>query len=676
MIRTLDQFHGRQREIERVMARIDSPTPQSVSIVGQRRIGKSSLLWHLTQTEIHTRYLQTPECYLFALLDFQGMQHLDQEGFCRQFGHTLNAAVDFEVPELRDFSAVEATVQELDRAGMRLVCLFDEFETVTRNAGFGAGFFGFLRALANGYPVAFITASRRPLQNLCHTQEISESPFFNIFAQIRLGPLSSAEVHSLITAPSAAAGLPLEPHCDAIVALSGRLPFFVQMACSATFECLVEKEEEQLDIDQVERRFLEEADAHFRYLWEGCEEEERQVITLLANAQNVPPQHTSVFKELATEGYIENGADGNRLFSRCFAAYLPDLVPPAVPEPATEVETSESTAPQNGDSTQLPPLPEGVQPFPKIIGQSTAIRRVFALIQRAAASEITVLLTGETGTGKELVARTIHEKSQRHQGPFVAVNCGAIAEHLQESEFFGHKKGAFTDAHADRQGLFEAADGGTLFLDEIGETSLSAQVKLLRTLQEGEVRRVGENIARPVNVRLICATNRLLDEEIAAGRFREDLYYRLYVLAVKLPPLRQRRSDIPLLVEHFLATQAAKVSPAAMTQLQQYAWPGNIRELENQLASAGAMAGGDKIEPEHLWSHLQKQTEFAPPPPLQEQELELALPLKDAREQFEKRYIHAWLQKLDWDLDAVSARLDLSRSRLYELIRRHDLKEE
>ena len=226
------------------MARIDSPTPQSVSIVGQRRIGKSSLLWHLAQAEIHTRYLQTPERYLFALLDFQGMQHLDQEGFCRQFGHTLNAAVDFEVPELRDFSAVEATVQELDRAGMRLVCLFDEFETVTRNAGFGTGFFGFLRALANGYPVAFITASRRPLQNLCHTQEISESPFFNIFAQIRLGPLSPAEVQSLIAAPSAAAGLPLQPHCDAIVALSGRLPFFVQMACSATFECLVEKEEE------------------------------------------------------------------------------------------------------------------------------------------------------------------------------------------------------------------------------------------------------------------------------------------------------------------------------------------------------------------------------------------------------------------------------------------------
>jgi DNA-binding NtrC family response regulator len=351
-------------------------------------------------------------------------------------------------------------------------------------------------------------------------------------------------------------------------------------------------------------------------------------------------------------------------------------VSPAALEPATEVETPESTAPPNGDSTQLPPLPEGVQPFPKIIGQSVAIRRVFALIQRAAASEVTVLLTGETGTGKELVARTIHEQSQRHQGPFVAVNCGAIAEHLQESEFFGHKKGAFTDAHTDRQGLFEAADSGTLFLDEIGETSLSAQVKLLRTLQEGEVRRVGENIPRPVNVRLICATNRLLDEEIAAGRFREDLYYRLYVLAVRLPPLRQRRSDIPLLVEHFLTAQATKISPAAMAQLQQHAWPGNIRELENQLASAGAMAGGDKIEPGHLWSHLQKQTEPAPPLPLQEQELELALPLKDAREQFEKRYIHAWLQKLDWDLDAVSARLDLSHSRLYELIRRHDLKEE
>ncbi len=200
MIRALDQFYGRQREIERVMARIDSPTPQSVSIVGQRRIGKSSLLWHLSQPQIHTHYLEKPENYLFVLLDFQGMKHLDQEGFCLQLGQTLNAATHFDVPELHNFSAVETAVQELDRAGMRLVCLFDEFETVTRNAGFGTAFFGFLRSLANGYPVAFITASRRPLQSLCHTQEISESPFFNIFAQIRLGPLSPPEVQNLISA--------------------------------------------------------------------------------------------------------------------------------------------------------------------------------------------------------------------------------------------------------------------------------------------------------------------------------------------------------------------------------------------------------------------------------------------------------------------------------------------
>jgi two-component system, NtrC family, response regulator PilR len=237
-----------------------------------------------------------------------------------------------------------------------------------------------------------------------------------------------------------------------------------------------------------------------------------------------------------------------------------------------------------------------------IIGQSPKMRAIFELIQTVAPQNSRVLITGESGTGKELVARAIHENSQRVAAPFITINCGAFPETLLESELFGYVKGAFTGANENRQGLFQAAHGGTLFMDEIGNMSLTMQVKLYRVLQEGKVRPVGSTDESDVDVRIIAATNKDFTKEIAEGRFREDLYYRLSVIPVQLPPLRERRDDIPLLARHFLETfrktmekNIAGISPEAMRKLESYDWPGNVRELENTMERAVALETGREI---------------------------------------------------------------------------------
>jgi two-component system, NtrC family, response regulator PilR len=237
-----------------------------------------------------------------------------------------------------------------------------------------------------------------------------------------------------------------------------------------------------------------------------------------------------------------------------------------------------------------------------IIGESAKMRAIFELIQTVAPQNSRVLITGESGTGKELVARAIHENSQRAAAPFITINCGAFPETLLESELFGYMKGAFTGATENRQGLFQAAHGGTLFMDEIGNMSLTMQVKLYRVLQEGKVRPVGSTDESDVDVRIIAATNKNFAREIAEGRFREDLYYRLSVIPVQLPPLRERREDIPLLARHFLETfsksmekNVAAISPEAMRKLESYDWPGNVRELENTMERAVALETGPEI---------------------------------------------------------------------------------
>jgi Nif-specific regulatory protein len=228
--------------------------------------------------------------------------------------------------------------------------------------------------------------------------------------------------------------------------------------------------------------------------------------------------------------------------------------------------------------------------FSDIIGDSSAMREIFRQLEKVIDTRATVCIEGETGTGKEVIASAIHYQGRRRDKLFVAQNCAAVPENLLESELFGHKKGAFTGADHDKKGLFEVADGGTLFLDEIGEMSLGLQAKLLRVLQEGEIRPVGATAARPIDVRIICATNRSLDKEVERGAFRQDLFYRLRVFPLRLPPLRERREDVPLLVHHFLRKYTAEmnkpvsgITPEAIDQLSAYAWPGNIRELENEV---------------------------------------------------------------------------------------------
>jgi two-component system response regulator AtoC len=249
----------------------------------------------------------------------------------------------------------------------------------------------------------------------------------------------------------------------------------------------------------------------------------------------------------------------------------------------------------------------------ELIAESPAMRRLLELASRVAGHDTTVLITGESGTGKEVLARAIHRMSSRATAPFVAINCAAIPEQLLESELFGHVRGAFTGATADRAGLFEDADGGTLLLDEIGDLPLALQAKLLRVLEEGEIRRVGESKSRRVDVRLLAATARKLDAARAAGHFRDDLYYRLNVVELAVPPLRERQEDIPALLTHF-AQQAAQrlghpvsLSPAALAFLSHYAWPGNVRELRNAVERAAVLGTGHRLEREDFPLDLRVQ---------------------------------------------------------------------
>ncbi len=253
--------------------------------------------------------------------------------------------------------------------------------------------------------------------------------------------------------------------------------------------------------------------------------------------------------------------------------------------------------------------------FDQIIGASPAMQRVFDVMEKVSQTDATVLLSGETGTGKDLVARAVHYAGARKEGRFVAQNCGALPDTLLESELFGHKRGAFTGAHQDKKGLFEIADGGTIFLDEIGETEPGMQVRLLRVLQDGEIRPLGSSDSKLVDVRIIAATNRDLRTEVKEARFREDLFYRLRVVEIELPPLRERREDIPALAHHFLDLTNEKMqrslngfTNAAMDRLTRHDWSGNVRELENEIQRAVALSGDEETIHESMFSEDLRQS--------------------------------------------------------------------
>jgi two-component system response regulator HydG len=305
-----------------------------------------------------------------------------------------------------------------------------------------------------------------------------------------------------------------------------------------------------------------------------------------------------------------------------------------------------------------------------IVGRSAAMRDVLDRVVRVAPSDATVLVTGESGTGKEVVARALHVASRRGDRPFVPVNCAAITETLLESELFGHARGAFTGATRARRGLFEEASGGTLFIDEIGETAPGFQAKLLRALQDGEIRRVGESIPVQVDVRVIAATNQDLRRAIAEKRFREDLFYRLNVVPLRIPPLRERREDIPLLATHFVARYNARAGTRkrlgadAMQRLADHHWPGNVRELENMIEQAASLSPGDEIRAEDV-----QLEEGLPPPAPAEAEGE-GRTLAAAVEEAERRAIEGSLTRCEGDLARVARDLGVSATTLWRKMKR------
>jgi transcriptional regulator with PAS, ATPase and Fis domain len=315
--------------------------------------------------------------------------------------------------------------------------------------------------------------------------------------------------------------------------------------------------------------------------------------------------------------------------------------------------------------------------YPPIIGEHALIQRIGQLIRKVAPTEATVLIMGESGTGKELVARAVHACSPRGDRPFIPVNCGAIPGELLESEMFGHERGAFTGAIGSRQGMFQLANGGTIFLDEVGEMDQALQVKLLRVLQDHEIRPVGGDRPTHVDVRVVAASNKDLSAEVEAGRFREDLFYRLQVIPIVMPPLRERRSDIPLLIRHFLARhhqktagETIRITDEAMVHLWEYDWPGNVRELENLLErlvilSEDGVIGLQQLPPQIRSLISEKKI---PKPSLSD----TGIDFNTAVEEFENRLIDEALRRTKGNKQAAARLLGLKRTTLVAKLRRRN----
>jgi DNA-binding NtrC family response regulator len=342
-------------------------------------------------------------------------------------------------------------------------------------------------------------------------------------------------------------------------------------------------------------------------------------------------------------------------------------------------------------------VPSESDRYGEIIGRDRKMREIYAILEKIAPTDATVVIEGETGTGKDVVARTIHQQSKRADGPFMVFDCGAVPENLIESELFGHEKGSFTGAHTTRQGIFELAHGGTVFLDELGELQLDLQPKLLRVLEQREVKRIGGTRPIKVDVRIVAATNRNLEEEVRAGRFREDLFYRLTVVRIVLPPLRERREDIKLLARHFLdhghfnkdregRRRVTQFAPGVLDRLMQYDWPGNVRELHNVIERAVSFAEGDTVEladiPEHIaWPRgaprdIDSQTDISIPlPDFRSAELEGTF--KDAKERwiasFERDYIAALLKKNNGNISHAAREADIDRKYFRKLMKKYGI---
>jgi len=316
--------------------------------------------------------------------------------------------------------------------------------------------------------------------------------------------------------------------------------------------------------------------------------------------------------------------------------------------------------------------------FHDIIGQSHKMRQVFELVEKVAGCDSTILLNGETGTGKGLIAKAIHQKSKRKNKSFISINCGAIPENLLESELFGHVRGAFTGATCSKQGKFELADGGTILLDEIGDMSSDLQVKVLKVLEEGEFEQVGGSKTLKVDVRIIAATHRDLCEEVQKGNFREDLYYRLYVIPLLLPSLQDRKSDIPYLISYFIEQSNQKnerhvteIADDAMAMMMGYPWPGNVRELKNMVERMVVLKGEGKLTVADLPGELKKIQQHEPTSTIEISDEGICL--NSAVTEFEKALILQSLEKTKWVKNKAAKLLHLNRTTLVEKIKRHQL---
>jgi transcriptional regulator with PAS, ATPase and Fis domain len=336
-----------------------------------------------------------------------------------------------------------------------------------------------------------------------------------------------------------------------------------------------------------------------------------------------------------------------------------------------------SSTPTSNKIISIGPSPQTA--FKDIVGQSPSMKKIFRIVEKVAASDTTIMLNGETGTGKGMIARAIHECSPRRGKPLVQINCGATPEGLLESEFFGYRRGAFTGAVADKPGKFEMANGGTIFLDEIGDMSTDLQVKVLRVLEEGEFERVGGRETIKVDARIIAATHRDLEEEVQKGHFREDLFYRLYVIPILLPALRERKGDIPFLVYHFLEEFARKnqktvmnVAAEAMQLLMNYPWYGNVRELKNLIERIVVLKEGDTLQAEDL----PEKVRTSEPPAGRRGEArggEEGISFQTAVSEFEKALILSALEKTKWVKNRAADLLQIKRTTLVEKIKRYQL---
>jgi len=332
-----------------------------------------------------------------------------------------------------------------------------------------------------------------------------------------------------------------------------------------------------------------------------------------------------------------------------------------------KIEDGLSPQRMRGEIQRLKTLVNELYGMENVVARSPAMQRLLQQVVQVADSDATILLFGETGTGKEVFARVIHSNSRRSKGPFVALNCAAIPETLFESELFGHVRGAFTSAHGAKRGLFQSANGGTLFFDEIGEMPLSMQVKLLRAVQEREVREVGSEISTKIDVRIIAATNKDLGEAVKNGSFRNDLYYRISVVPLFIPPLRDRRDDIPLLAQQFLTASAKRANkglrgftPAALNRLVTHPWPGNVRELENVIEKATVMTRQDMITPDLL-------------PSMGTSPDALLKPLTEAKEEFEKTYLKNVLQLTGGNISRAAQFAGRYRADFYKMLKKYGL---